>query len=135
MAEELKLEIVTPFGKTYENTIVSCTVPGTMGQFQVLKGHADMLSAVDIGQVRLQESGNTEKILATSGGFCEVKDNQVRLIVESAEFAEAIDVERAKRAKERAEKRLASHDADVDIVRARSALLRALNRLRTVQSI
>ncbi len=135
MAEELKLEIVTPFGKTYENTIVSCTVPGAMGQFQVLKGHADMLSAVDIGQVRLQESNNTEKVLATSGGFCEVIDNEVRLIVESAEFADAIDVERAKRAKERAEKRLASHDADVDIVRAQSALLRALNRLRTVHSL
>ncbi|HGY56858.1 MAG TPA: F0F1 ATP synthase subunit epsilon [Caldithrix abyssi] len=135
MAAELEIEIVTPFGKTYEKTIVSCTVPGALGQFQVLKDHADMLSAVDIGQVRLQEGDTTEKVLATGGGFCEVKNNKVRLIVESAEFAEAIDVERAKKAKERAEKRLASEEDDVDIVRAKSALLRALNRLKTAQAL
>ena len=75
-----------------------------------------------------------EKLLATSGGFLEVKNNRISLVVESAEFAEQIDVERAKSAEKRAKERLAKK-GEVDMLRAEMALTRALNRLKVSSQI
>jgi len=77
------------------------------------------------------KDGQTKR-LAISGGFCEVSNNKMTVLAEAAEYAEEIDVERALRAKERAERRLqeaASKAADIDIARAKAALTRALVRL------
>lgn len=133
MPTELHVDIVTPFGKTYEDTITSCTVPGALGQFQILKNHASMLSIVNIGPIHLQEMNGKSRVLATSGGFCEVKENNIKIIVESAEFAGDIDVGRAQEAKKRAEKRIKSHETDTDVDRAEVALIRALNRMKIAQ--
>lgn len=130
MASALKLEIVTPSGKLFSEEVASCIVPGAKGQFQVLKDHAALISAVNVGYVKIDNTGAKSAYVAVSGGFCEVKDNQVGVIVEAAEFAEAIDVNRAQSAKSRAQERLSSTDADVDLDRAKLALVRALNRLK-----
>ena len=71
---------------------------------------------------------------ATSGGFLEVRDNRVRVLLDTAERVEEIDVERATAARERAERRLRERAADVDVPRAEAALRRALNRLRTARA-
>ncbi len=133
MADDLTLKVVTPFGIIYENKVRSCAVPGHLGQFQVLRNHAPMISLINIGRIRIEEDGGKEKLVSTSGGYFEVRDNQIKVIVESAEDANKIDVERAKAAKERAEKRIASDDKDVDIDRARYALARAINRMKTAR--
>ena len=133
MASELELKIVTPFGKKYEDKIKSCVVPGALGQFQLLKDHAAMISAVEVGLIRIEAEDGSTINLATSGGFCEVKDNRIKAIVESAEFSDQIDTERAEKAKARAEERIAAKSADVDVDRAKIALARALNRLRIAQ--
>lgn len=130
MASALSLEIVTPFGKLFSEEVTSCIVPGANGQFQVLKDHAALVSAVNMGYVKIEYTDAKSAYVAVSGGFCEVKDNQVEVIVESAEFAEAIDINRAQSAKERAEERLSSTDAEIDLDRAKLALVRALNRLK-----
>lgn len=130
MSSELILEIVTPFGKTMEETIISCTIPGANGQFQIYKDHAAMVSTVNVGSIKIEYEDAKTAYLAVSSGFCEVKDNRIAVMVESAEKAGAIDVERARAAKKRAEQRLASKDSHVDMVRAELALLRALNRLK-----
>lgn len=133
MASDLTLEVVTPFGKAYSNEITSCTIPGEEGEFQILKDHAALVSLVSIGPVKVQESDGKIVHMAVSSGYCEVKDNRVRVMVESAELAEQIDMERARKAKERAEKRLQEHAPDVDVDRARMALARALNRMKLTQ--
>jgi len=130
---ELQLEIVTPFGQTYQSDVTSCTVPGAMGKFQILKDHASMLSLVNIGSIKIEESSGKTVFLATSGGFCEIDNNLIKVIVESAEFSDSIDVDRAKDARERAEKRLQSEISEIDIDRAKLALARALNRLKIAQ--
>jgi len=130
MASELSLEIVTPFGKLFSEEVTSCIVPGANGQFQILKDHAALVSAVDVGYVKIEHTDAKSAYIAVSGGFCEVKDNQVEVIVESAEFAETIDVNRAKSAKKRADERLSSSNAEIDLDRAQLALARALNRLK-----
>ena len=125
----LQLEIVTPFGKTFTQEVSSCTVPGTKGLFQVLKNHAPVISNVDVGTIKIQDLEKSEIFIATGGGFCEVRSNSIKIIVESAETSDSIDVNRALKAKERAEKRLGSKAGEIDEVRAQLALIRAINRI------
>ena len=133
MAMELTMKIVTPFGQIFEGEVASCSLPGVDGHFQVLPFHADLVSLLDIGPIKLLMKDNSEKWLASGGGYCEVKDNQLKIIVESAEFAEKIDIKRAQAALERAQKRLKSQDPNIDVDRAKMALLRALNRIKVAQ--
>ncbi|MFN4132592.1 MAG: ATP synthase F1 subunit epsilon, partial [Caldimicrobium sp.] len=93
--------------------------------------HAPMVAAIKIGPLRYRV-GDREEWIAVSGGFCEVSKNKITFLVEAAERAYEIDVERALRAKERAEKRIQEYQAkiaEIDYVRARAALQRALTRL------
>jgi len=129
MNSNLQLEIVTPFGKTFTEEILSCVVPGVSGQFQVLKNHAAVISNIAVGAIKVKNLEKNEIFIATSGGFCEVRDNAVKIIVESAELSDSIDVNRAIKAKERAEERLRSKSNEIDEVRAKLALTRAINRI------
>ena len=130
---DLNIEIVTPDGIAYTGALTSCTAPGVDGQFQILSGHAPLLANLQIGEIKVQNNDGT-RILATSGGFLEVKDNNISIIVESAEFADNIDIARAKEAEKRARRRLKEKE-DVDPIRADLALLRALNRLKVSSNL
>ena len=125
---DLSVEIVTPDGIAFTGELTACTAPGANGQFQILKGHAPFLATLKIGEIKVQNNDG-ERILATSGGFLEVKDNSVSIIVESAEFADDINIDRAEDAENRARRRL-KEKGDIDYVRVDLALLRALNRLK-----
>ena len=131
MAEkQLLLEVVTPdrLVLSTEADVVVC--PGVEGQFGVLVGHIPFLSALDIGEMYYKAGGKTE-YLAVSGGFAEVTGEKVTIVAESAEKGREIDVERAMRAKERAEKRLAAgKTAEIDWARAEAALRRSLVRAK-----
>lgn len=130
---ELNIEIVTPDGIKLSGEVKSCVAPGVEGQFQILIGHAPLLSLLEIGEIKI-EKPDGDKLLASSGGFLEVKDNLVSVVVESAEFAEDIDVERARSAEDRAKKRL-EEKKEINVERAQIALLRALNRLKISSQI
>jgi F-type H+-transporting ATPase subunit epsilon len=101
-----------------------------MGGFQVLFNHAPLLSSLDVGPLKVKNTQGVDTVYATGGGYLEVRENNVVVLVESAEKPEEIDVERARAARVRAEERLKAHDASFDSVRAELALARALNRLR-----
>lgn len=133
MSNNLQLEIVTPFGKTYADKISSCVIPGEKGLFQVLKNHAAVISNIAVGEIKVQNVQKDEIFIATGGGFCEVRDNIIKIIVESAEMSDSIDVNRALKAKERAEERLKSKDTGIDEIRAKLALSRAINRISVSQ--
>jgi len=129
MADELKLEIVTPEQMTFRGVVEEVTIPGTEGQFGVLKGHAALLSSVDIGE--LSFTRDHKKIYyAVNTGYAEVTASKVTVLVETAERFDLIDRERAKRAREQAEVKLAKLSReDVEFEKARLALLRAITRL------
>ena len=131
MAEkQLLLEVVTPdrLVLSTEAEVVVC--PGAEGQFGVLPGHIPFLSALEIGEMYYKAGGKTE-YLAVSGGFAEVTGEKVTIVAESAEVGREIDVERAKRALERAEKRLAAAKTEnIDWARAEAALRRSLVRAK-----
>ncbi len=129
-----KVDISTPQKSwTFEN-VVSCSAPGKKGNFQVLFNHAPLISQLETGEIKIQIAEKTT-YFATGGGFLEVNNNNVTLVLESCEEASEIDVERARKAAERARKRLSSRSEGIDIARAEAALARALNRLRVAMKI
>ena len=132
MAEKIKLEVVTPKGAVVNEDVDIVTAPGFAGEFGVLADHAPFLSTIKIGTLRYKKDGSEEELMI-SGGFCEVSANKITFLVESAERGHEIDVDRALKAKERAEKRLAEmreHQEKIDRARVEAALQRALARLK-----
>jgi F-type H+-transporting ATPase subunit epsilon len=129
------LEILSPEKVVYSDTALSVSAPGVQGGFQVLYNHAPLLSGLEVGQVKIMAGVEQEILIATSGGVLEARDNKVTLLVETAERSDEIDVERAQRARERAERRLTKRDPEIDLERAKFAMRRALNRLRVAEKI
>ncbi len=130
MASTIKLEIVTPDRVVLSEEVEYVGVPGVMGQFGVLKNHIPYLAALAIDSLYYKK-GNETKYVFVSGGFAEVTGESITILAESAERAEEIDVERARKARERAERRLAEQKEQIDYARARAALMRAIKRINT----
>ncbi|NTV12388.1 MAG: F0F1 ATP synthase subunit epsilon [Desulfobulbaceae bacterium] len=132
MAETIRLEVVTPRGAVLSEDVDIVTAPGSGGEFGVLANHAPFLSTIKTGVMTYKKGHDAHQVMV-SGGFCKVSDNKITFLVESAEGGKEIDVDRALRAKERAEKRLAaarSQQEKINQTRAETALQRALARLK-----
>ncbi len=132
---QINLEVVTPTGPVISEDVDIVTAPGFGGEFGVLANHAPFLSTIKTGTLSYKHDKQT-KYLMVSGGFSEVSNNKITFLVESAEFGHDIDVDRAMKAKERAEKRLAQavqQEEKLNRARAEAALQRALARLRTAE--
>jgi F-type H+-transporting ATPase subunit epsilon len=130
MAEKLLFEVVTPDRKLLSAEADVVVLPGVEGQFGVLVNHVPFLSALDVGEMYYRDGGKTE-YLSVSGGFAEVTGKKVTIVAEAAEMGREIDIERARRALERAEKRLAAaRTDDIDWARAEAALRRAMMRMK-----
>ena len=128
-----RLEIVTPERIVLKQDAVSVVVPGAEGSLGILANHAPLMAELTVGEVQMRDPSGREERLAISGGFMEVADNTVRVLADTAEKAEEIDIERAEQAVARARERLSAADTSVDLVRAEIALKRAVNRLRVAQ--
>lgn len=120
-------------GEVLNTRAMALRVTAWDGQLGVLAGHAPLVEQLDIGSVIVTEPSGTKRWLATVGGVLHVKSDGVVILVDAAEEAEQIDVERARRALERAEQRLATRQDETDVTRAELALARAANRLRVAQ--
>jgi F-type H+-transporting ATPase subunit epsilon len=129
--KEFNLEIVTPSKLAYKASVLSATIPGTVGEFQILFNHAPFLSSFEVGKIKVLVSENNEISFATTGGTVEVLNNTVQILADTLEKSNEIDADRAKRSAERAKNRLSQSDkSNVDVLRAEASLLRALNRLK-----
>ncbi len=130
MVEKLFLEVVTPQKAIVSEEVEIVVAPGSEGEFGALKGHTTFLTSLKVGTLRYKDAKGKERLLFINGGFAEVLPDKVTILAESAEYRQDIDVERATKAKERAQKRLAAKAADTDFVRAEVALKRAVHRLK-----
>ena len=99
----------------------------------ILANHVPLMAELTVGEMRIRDARGAEERLAISGGFMEVASNTVRILADTAEKSEEIDIHRAEQAVTRARERLAAADETVDTVRAETALKRALNRLRVAR--
>lgn len=99
MANEktFKAQVLTPQGSRFNGDVISVSVPGASGSFQMLHNHAPIISALDVGRVDIQKADNSTLTYAVSGGFVEMNDNQVTLLAERAIVPGDIDVEEAKK--------------------------------------
>ena len=125
----VKVTVVTPDGPVYDSEVEMVSTKAKSGELGILPGHIPLVAPLEISAVRLKKGGNTEYV-AVSGGFLEVRPDQVTILAQSAELASDIDVERALKAKERAEQRMHEQRTEhTDFRRAELALQRAINRL------
>jgi len=123
------VEVVTPAGGiVLSREAAHVRLPGLVGAFGVLAGHADMVAALGTGLASVEEKGGATLTLAVSGGYAQVKGGRLLVLAESAELPERVDSTRAEAARDRARARL-NQGGEVDIERAQAALTRALNRL------
>lgn len=101
MAPTIKVDIVTRDRRLLSDEVDMVTLPGASGQMGIMRGHAPLLSTLDIGEIILHK-GNNVQYIAVGGGVVEVRPDKVTVLAESAEQAEEIDEARAAAARERA---------------------------------
>ncbi len=124
------LEIVTPDRLFFNDEIERVIVRGTEGDLAVLKNRAPLVTPLKIGKIKiLKDKDGEEKIATCTSGYIKVTKEKTVIITDACEWPEEIDVERAKKAKERAQRRLKNRPNGLDVARAEAALKRALNRL------
>ena len=132
MANTFQLEIVTPSKLLVKDAAEEAQIPGVSGYLGILPGHAPLITELAVGVLTYKASGAMHT-LSVAWGFMEVLPDKVTILAEAAERPQEIDVERAKKAKDRAEQRLKSNDLEVDYTRAEDALQRAQTRLNVAK--
>ena len=131
MAENIRLEVVTPEKEVVNELVQIVMAPGSLGEFGILAGHTPFMTSLNTGGIHFRDEGGKDQYVFVSGGFAEALPDKVTVLAESAEKTDDIDLDRAKAAMERAENRLEDRSKeDIDFVRAKAALERALIRIK-----
>jgi F-type H+-transporting ATPase subunit epsilon len=128
MAELLELEIATPERQLVHEQVTDVQLPGKDGYLGILPGHAALLGQLGAGALSYT-AGGQQRYLAVDGGFVEVLDDHVRVLADSAEKAEDINLDRAKADLQKAQEQLANTAADVDPAIALAAVNKAQARI------
>lgn len=127
-----KLEIITPEKKFFDGETEQIIVRTTVGDVGILNGHEPYCAALGIGQIRVMIDGKFRHA-ATAGGVIKVNRNKTVVLVDSCEWADEIDLQRAEAAKDRAEDRMKKAETDRQLRMAEVKLKRALNRIDTAR--
>ncbi|MBE5991054.1 MAG: ATP synthase F1 subunit epsilon [Paenibacillaceae bacterium] len=128
MADLFKLQIITPERKFYEGEASMVELTTTEGEIGVYRGHIPMTAIVAPGVLKIHEADGIKEA-ALMSGFLEILPEKIVIMAEVAEWPEEIDINRAQEAKVRAERRLKEQSGETDIVRAETALKKALVRI------
>ena len=125
------IEIVTPDGLAYSGEVESLLVRTQDGDIEILAGHTDLIASLSTGRARIIVDGK-KKMASVNGGFLSVNAGQVKLCAITFEFAEDIDLNRAKEAKAKAETALATAKDERDVRIAKAKLARAAHTHITI---
>ena len=134
MANTMKLQIITPMRTILDVEVESIILTTTEGEMGILYDHEPVVALLGYKQIIYTQEGKKKKATAL-GGFAEITKDKVTILTDASELADEIDLERARKAKERAEKRLASKDADIDYLRAEIALKKAIARIELAEKL
>jgi len=131
----LSLTIVTPERRVVGPIKVqSVTVPGGKGEMTILPGHARLLSTMETGILVFEREGGKKEVAAVSAGFVDVHDDKVSVLAETLELSSEIDIDRARKAREKAEARLhAKETFENDMLKWQRKLTRATIRLHAAE--
>ena len=135
MNQYLTINVVTPAGLVYDHHAAIVVARTTAGELGILPKHAPIIVPLTIDEVRVKRTDSDTHVdwIAVNGGIMEVRDNVVSIVADSAERERDIDVSRAERAKQRAERQIEEAKAKQDtneLKRATVALHRAINRIK-----
>lgn len=134
MASKFMLEIVTPDKTFFDGEVDMVVLRTTEGDMAIMFDHEQMVAPVAIGAIRVRLQGEEKfRDAACSGGFVTVTYEKTTVVTDSAEWADEIDLNRAKASLERAQKRLERRDSELDYARAIESLGRATNRIRIAE--
>lgn len=129
MAEKtFNLQIISPTRVFFNEAVDMVEMKTTEGEIGVLAGHIPLTTILEPGVLRIKTDGNVREA-ALHDGFVQIQKDKVIVLAESCEWPDEIDANRARKAKERAERRLTSGSKEVDMVRAELALKKALIRI------
>tara|TARA_B100001142_G_C14333677_1_gene655078 strand:- start:545 stop:946 length:402 start_codon:yes stop_codon:yes gene_type:complete len=126
MSNKLEINIITPTSTLEFSEVEYLRAPSTEGLFGVLPGHIDSIIALDVGEVKISID-NKSVHYATSGGFADISNDKVILVLETVEEAGNIDINRAEKSLDKAQSYFENKSNDVD--RAFKAIKRAKNRI------
>jgi len=130
MAEKIQLEVVTPERRVLSEAVDMVTVPGLGGELGILPGHTPLISQLQTGVLSYVQEGKPFQV-HVSGGFVEVRDDNVAVLADVAERPEEIDAARARLSRERLEKQLSAwNGTEEDFEMARAKLERSMVRLQ-----
>lgn len=130
MAEKITLRLVTPTRMLLDEEVDEVAAPGALGEFGVLPNHISFLTLLEIGEMSYRQGAN-RYYLALSSGYAEVLDNVMTVLANAAEYADEIDVERAQKARENAQRTIEElNREDREFLATEAALRRALVRLQ-----
>ncbi|MBU0508005.1 ATP synthase F1 subunit epsilon [bacterium] len=132
MAKIFKLEIVTPTGSVYTGEIIHVRAPGVGGDFGVLADHAPLMAGLKPGRLHVDDPDESFDFVIT-GGFFEVHGNRAVILAESCLRKEDINLDRAKKARDRALQELAEAKTPEAQQEARTALEKAIAILKVGQ--
>ncbi|MGN0507158.1 MAG: ATP synthase F1 subunit epsilon [Lachnospiraceae bacterium] len=128
-----RLQVISPDRIFYDGDVEMVEMRTSEGEIGVYKNHIPLTAILVPGVLKIKEDGGERKA-ALHDGFVEIFGDHITILAESCEWPEEIDVQRAREAKLRAERRLSSGDAEVNVARAELALRRSLLRLELAQS-
>lgn len=134
MASTFNIEVVTPERKFFSGEVEMVILKTPEGEMGILAGHTPMVVAIAVGPIKIKRGNDWLEAVLTEG-FMEVKQDKTVILTDTAEWPNEIDVNRAKAAKERAEERLQRQLNQVESIRSRAALVRAMARLKITKEI
>ena len=128
-----QLAVVAAEGNVFAGDVDMILAPGADGQLGILPRHAPLLTLLMPGLLHIRQ-GESERLLAVGGGFLDAEQTRVTALVDSAEWSDEIDLQRAQDAASRARQRLGKQHPGTDLTRAEAALRRSLARIKTIST-
>lgn len=130
MGSEFQVHILAADSPFYEGPCESLIVPTLQGQYGILAHHENLITAIVPGELFYRIPGQETKMASVSEGLIKIEDNDVMVLVDSAEKPEEIDANRAKRAADAAKEAILQKRSIEEYHIAQANLARAINRLK-----
>ena len=128
----LNVKVITPGKTVWDDSVEEIILPSTTGQLGILGGHAPLLTALEVGVMRVRPNKEWKNI-AVMGGFAEVENDEIKILVNGAELGDNIDREAARTAYQEAQTRFAkveNSDDRQEKIQAENSMKKARARLQ-----
>ncbi len=130
MARKFKVSVLAPDRVFFDGETELMILTGTEGMFGVMYDRQPSVVPLAIGSIKLKNDDGTYSVAASGSGLFTMRDSEATVLIDSAEWIDEIDLDRAAEAKKRAEERLSKSNEGIDFIRAEAALRRAINRIK-----